>query len=189
MRVPYSVRLLNREHMEVPELKRIIRDSKVHHKHRRDTKYIPTSELPALIRGLYEEHSKIPVRVIHGDSHPHVDKAHDGKAHKRTSILYLEGDGHLFLEDKKIPIRPGLYVEFDAGVKHWTEGSEKPKVMLGPMSERGGPVGSEPIGGKPRRRVSRKKHSRKHNKSNKSLKSRVSARRATKHKTRKHLKR
>lgn len=185
--------------MEVPELKRVIRDSKVHHKHRRDTKYVPTSELPALIRGLYEEHSKIPVRVIHGDSHPHVDKAHDGKAHKRTSILYLEGDGHLFLEDKKIPIRPGLYVEFDAGVKHWTEGSEKPKVMLGPMSERGGPVGAiltgpEPAllsftGGKPRRRVSRKKHSRKHKKGNKSLKSRVSTRRATKHKTRKHLKR
>jgi hypothetical protein len=181
--------------MEVPEVKRIIRDSMVHHKHRRDTKYVPTSELPALIRGLYEEHSKIPVKVIHGDSRPHVDKAHDGKAHKRTSLLYLEGDGHLFLEDKKIPIRPGLYVEFDAGVKHWTEGSEKPKVLLGPMSERGGPVGwPEPVGGqygggKPRKRASRKRHSRKHRRSNKSLKSRVSARRATKHKTRKHLKR
>ena len=127
--------------MNAPEVKRIIRDSLEHSKQRRDTKYIPTAELPALIRSIYAQHAEIPVRVINGDSHPHVDKAHDGKGHKRTSLLYLEGDGHLFLEDTKIPIRPGLCVEFDADVKHWTEGSKKTKVMLGPMSERGGPVG------------------------------------------------
>ena len=127
--------------MNAPEVKRIIHDSLEHSKQRRDTKYIPTAELPALIRSIYAQHAEIPVRVINGDSHPHVDKAHDGKGHKRTSLLYLEGDGHLFLENTKIPIRPGLCVEFDADVKHWTEGSKKTKVMLGPMSERGGPVG------------------------------------------------
>lgn len=141
MRIPHSVKLLDREHLNAPEVKRIIRDSLEHNKQRRDTKYIPTAELPALIRSIYAQHAEIPVRVINGDSHPHVDKAHDGKGHKRTSLLYLEGDGHLFLENTKIPIRPGLCVEFDADVKHWTEGSKKTKVMLGPMSERGGPVG------------------------------------------------
>lgn len=140
MRIPYSVKLLDRGQMDVPEVKRIIRDSLEHSKHSCDTKYVPTAELPALIRSIYAQHPKIPVRVINGDSHPHVDKADDGKAHKRTSLLYLEGDGHLFLEDTKIPIRPGLCVEFDAGVKHWTEGSKKTKVMLGPISERGVPV-------------------------------------------------
>ena len=130
--------------MNAPEVKRIIHDSLEHSKQRRDTKYIPTAELPALIRSIYAQHAEIPVRVINGDSHPHVDKAHDGKGHKRTSLLYLEGDGHLFLENTKIPIRPGLCVEFDADVKHWTEGSKKTKVMLGPMSERGGPVGVGP---------------------------------------------
>ena len=142
MRIPHSIKLLDREHLNAPEVKRIIHDSLEHSKQRRDTKYIPTSELPALIRSIYAQHAEIPVRVINGDSHPHVDKAHDGKGHKRTSLLYLEGDGHLFLEDTKIPIRPGLCVEFDADVKHWTEGSKKTKVMLGPMSERGGPVGA-----------------------------------------------
>lgn len=141
MRIPHSIKLLDREHLNAPEVKRIIRDSLEHSKQRRDTKYIPTAELPALIRSIYAQHAEIPVRVINGDSHPHVDKAHDGKGHKRTSLLYLEGDGHLFLENTKIPIRPGLCVEFDADVKHWTEGSKKTKVMLGPMSERGGPVG------------------------------------------------
>lgn len=140
MRTPHSIKLLDREHLDAPEVKRIIRDSLEHSKHSCDTKYVPTAELPALIRSIYAQHPKIPVRVINGDSHPHVDKADDGKAHKRTSLLYLEGDGHLFLEDTKIPIRPGLCVEFDSGVKHWTEGSKKTKVMLGPMSERGGPV-------------------------------------------------
>lgn len=133
--------------MNAPEVKRIIHDSLEHSKQRRDTKYIPTAELPALIRSIYAQHAEIPVRVINGDSHPHVDKAHDGKGHKRTSLLYLEGDGHLFLENTKIPIRPGLCVEFDADVKHWTEGSKKTKVMLGPMSERGGPVGIGDFGG------------------------------------------
>jgi hypothetical protein len=147
MRIPHSVRLLDREHLDVPEVKRIIRDSLEHSKHSCDTKYVPTAELPALIRSIYAQHPKIPVRVINGDSHPHVDKADDGKAHKRTSLLYLEGDGHLFLGDTKIPIRPGLCVEFDAGVKHWTEGSKKTKVMLGPMSERGGPVRMDNIFG------------------------------------------
>ena len=141
MRIPHSIKLLDGEHLNAPEVKRIIRDSLEHSKQRRDTKYIPTAELPALIRSIYAQHAEIPVRVINGDSHPHVDKAHDGKGHKRTSLLYLEGDGHLFLENTKIPIRPGLCVEFDADVKHWTEGSKKTKVMLGPMSERGGPVG------------------------------------------------
>lgn len=130
----------------MPEVKRIIRDSLEHSKHSCDTKYVPTAELPALIRSIYAQHPKIPVRVINGDSHPHVDKADDGKAHKRTSLLYLEGDGHLFLEDTKIPIRPGLCVEFDAGVKHWTEGSKKTKVMLGPISERGVPVRMSEVG-------------------------------------------
>ena len=133
MRIPHSIKLLDREHLNAPEVKRIIRDSLEHSKQRRDTKYIPTAALPALIRSIYAQHAEIPVRVINGDSHPHVDKAHDGKGHKRTSLLYLEGDGHLFLENTKIPIRPGLCVEFDADVKHWTEGSKKTKVMLGPM--------------------------------------------------------
>ena len=146
MRIPHSIKLLDGEHLNTPEVKRIIHDSLEHSKQRRDTKYIPTAELPALIRSIYAQHAEIPVRVINGDSHPHVDKAHDGKGHKRTSLLYLEGDGHLFLENTKIPIRPGLCVEFDADVKHWTEGSKKTKVMLGPMSERGGPVGVETPG-------------------------------------------
>ncbi len=89
--------------------------------------------------------SSIPLRWIKGDTPAHTDRG----AHpfSETHLIYLtDSPGNLLLDGTPYPIRKGNSYCFSEGISHQTTGTgSEPRLLLGPMSEQGIPVGASGI--------------------------------------------
>jgi hypothetical protein len=84
----------------------------------------------------------IPMRLIKGDSLPHVDRAAD--TFTTTYIVYLDTTpGEFIVGSTAYPIESNTAYVFDEGLEHRTlnTGTE-PRLLLGPMNELAQPVGA-----------------------------------------------
>lgn len=86
----------------------------------------------------------VPMRWIKGDTAPHVDVG--ATAFDKTYLVYLNNsEGSLVIDHAEYPIRENAGYVFNEGLNHKTihTGSE-PRLLLGPMNERGCSVGGPP---------------------------------------------
>ncbi len=89
--------------------------------------------------------SDVPMRWIKGDLAPHKDTG--SEEFNNTYLVYLtDSPGEFIIGDARYPISTGAAYVFNEGLLHETinTGSE-PRLLLGPMSEHGLPVGAGPF--------------------------------------------
>lgn len=86
----------------------------------------------------------VPMRWIKGDTEAHADSG--AGAFARTQLVYLhDSPGSLIVDGTAYPIERGTGYSFNEGLRHATEGAgDEPRLLLGPMSERGFVVGFIP---------------------------------------------
>jgi len=87
--------------------------------------------------------SNVPMRWISGETHPHVDV---GPAHfTNTYLAYItDSAGEFVLDGVSHPISANTAYVFNEGLTHETRNTgTAPRLLLGPMSEGGVPVGSD----------------------------------------------
>jgi hypothetical protein len=89
--------------------------------------------------------SSIPMTWISGDSESHTDVGQENFS--ETILVYVSGpEGSLILGNDIYEIKPNRHFRFPNGTEHRTEGSiGEPRLLIGPMSETGFPVGSPGI--------------------------------------------
>jgi hypothetical protein len=89
--------------------------------------------------------SKLPMRWIKGDTEPHVDAGASKFAN--TYLVYLNSTpGSFFVGNSEYPITANTGYKFSEGLSHRTQDTgDEPRLLLGPMSEQGFPVGSSAI--------------------------------------------
>jgi hypothetical protein len=96
-------------------------------------------------QGLNIDLSKIddlPLRWVKGDTSAHIDK---GETHfSKTHLIYLtDSGGNLVINGELYEMRAGNAYVFNEGLEHSTVHTEDTvRLMIGPMSETGHPVGS-----------------------------------------------
>ena len=80
---------------------------------------------------------KIPMRWIKGDTLAHIDKQKDNSSFAKTYLLYLSDSvGSLVVDNQEYPISKNVAYTFSEGVSHATrDTNDKPRLLLGPMSE------------------------------------------------------
>jgi hypothetical protein len=90
-----------------------------------------------------ENVNQIPMRWIKGDTLPHSDKCKDG-SFDNTYLIYLtDCPGEFIIEDQIYSISKGNAFVFPEGVYHKTINTNlEPRLLLGPMNEKGLAVGS-----------------------------------------------
>jgi hypothetical protein len=83
----------------------------------------------------------IPMRWIKGDSLPHIDTC--GSSFDNTYLMYLtDCPGEFVIEDTSYDIKQGCGFVFPEGVYHKTVNTNnEPRLLLGPMNEKGLAVG------------------------------------------------
>lgn len=84
----------------------------------------------------------LPMRWIKGDTMPHIDRGES--AFTDTYLVYLtDSVGNLIVDDVIYPISAGDAHIFSEGLEHSTinTGNTEARLILGPMSEMGFPVG------------------------------------------------
>jgi len=88
---------------------------------------------------------EIPMRWLRGDMPPQTDTGAD--PFLNTYIVYLtDSRGVLIVDGEEMLIRKGSGVIFRQGLVHETRGTgHEPRLLLGPMSEHGFPVGAEEL--------------------------------------------
>lgn len=90
----------------------------------------------------------IPMRWIKGDTPAHHDNGIATFTH--THLVYLNNSiGSLVVDGVTYPITRGVGYRFSEGLSHETIGTvddTEPRLLLGPMSETGFPVGEEQFG-------------------------------------------
>ena len=88
-----------------------------------------------------ENITSIPMRWIKGDTHPHVDNGTDN--FEKTHLVYLtDSDGQFVIDNISYPIEKGFGYVFNEGLQHETIGTGLiPRLLIGPMSEKGLAVG------------------------------------------------
>ncbi len=88
--------------------------------------------------------TSIPMRWIKGDSSPHVDTG--VRTFSDTYLMYLtDSVGEFVVNGSSYPITQGTAYRFHEGIQHETVGTgDEPRLLLGPMSERGFAVGANP---------------------------------------------
>lgn len=86
--------------------------------------------------------SDVPMRWIQGDTPAHVDSGRC--AFEQTHLVYLtDSEGEFIVGDASYPITRGAAFTFQHGVQHETRRTGlEPRLLIGPMSEQGFPVGS-----------------------------------------------
>lgn len=89
--------------------------------------------------------SKIPMRWMKGDTAPHVDRGAGQFEH--TYLIYLNDvTGEFVLDGQSYPIQKNTGFVFHEGLSHETVNTGlEPRLLLGPMSESGIPVGGANI--------------------------------------------
>ena len=87
----------------------------------------------------------VPMRWIRGDTVAHADVG--PHAFTDTYLVYLtDNEGSFVIDGHDIPIQTGTGVTFREGLVHGTRGTgSEPRLLLGPMSEQGFPVGVSTI--------------------------------------------
>lgn len=87
----------------------------------------------------------IPMRWIRGDTAPHIDRGESSFAN--TYLVYLtDSEGNLVVDGQSYPITAGDAHIFHEGLEHYTiDTGNAERLMIGPMSETGFPVGSPTI--------------------------------------------
>ena len=85
--------------------------------------------------------ASIPMRWIKGDTKPHIDKGRN--SFHNTYLAYLtDSTGQFVIDGEMHPISKGSAYMFSEGQTHETIGTgTEPRLLLGPMSEQGFPVG------------------------------------------------
>jgi hypothetical protein len=83
----------------------------------------------------------VPMRWIRGDTPAHTDVGRS--AFENTYLVYMtDSPGDLIVNGASYPITQGSAYVFSEGAHHETVGTgSEPRLLLGPMSERGFPVG------------------------------------------------
>ena len=86
--------------------------------------------------------ASIPMRWIRGDTLPHIDKGEDH--FNNTYLVYLtDSIGDLLIDGEQYSIVAGDAHIFSEGLEHSTINTKKTdRLMIGPMSETGFPVGA-----------------------------------------------
>ena len=85
--------------------------------------------------------ASIPMRWIKGDTAPHVDRGASDFEH--TYLLYLsDSPGEFIIDSQSYPIEANTGFSFNEGLSHETQGTEGPRLLLGPMNELAEPVGA-----------------------------------------------
>ena len=84
----------------------------------------------------------IPMRWIKGNTKPHIDIG--SQEFNRTYLVYLtDSPGELIIDKISYPISKGNAYVFSEGLSHKTINTGlEPRLLLGPMSENGIPVGA-----------------------------------------------
>lgn len=84
----------------------------------------------------------IPMRWIKGDTAPHVDRGE--RDFSTTYLIYLsDSRGNFIINEESFDINKGSAFVFNEGLSHETVGTENDeRLLIGPMSEFGFPVGS-----------------------------------------------
>ena len=94
----------------------------------------------------FSQMNTIQMRWIKGDTKPHIDR---GNLHSfdKTYLAYLtDSTGDLVIDGIPHPISKGNAFIFSEGLQHETIGTgSEPRLLLGPMSEQGIPVGAATI--------------------------------------------
>jgi len=95
--------------------------------------------------GLSTLPSAVPLRWIKGDTPAHTDRGTRSFSH--THLAYVtDSPGELLLDSTPHLIRKGHHYTFSEGIPHETTGTgSEPRLLLGPMSEQGIPVGASGI--------------------------------------------
>lgn len=95
--------------------------------------------------GVALNNTAVPMRWIKGDTHPHFD--HCAHAFERTHLVYLtDSTGDLIVDGERHAITKGSAHVFPEGLPHETVGTGcEPRLLVGPMSERGVAVGGVSI--------------------------------------------
>lgn len=89
--------------------------------------------------------NELPMMWVKGDTNKHVDKSEEG-SFNYTNLIYITDDtngGELVIDGKSFPIKRGNGYCFNEGLEHETVGTDtdKMRLMIGPISEKGFPVG------------------------------------------------
>ena len=84
----------------------------------------------------------LPMRWIKGDTMPHIDQG--DSSFLKTHLIYLtDSIGSLFVDGQEYTINAGDAHIFSEGLEHYTINTgDNERLILGPMSESGFPVGS-----------------------------------------------
>jgi hypothetical protein len=108
-----------------------------------------SAPLPAATRSRLQETlglnlstmDSVPMRWIRGDTPAHVDVGRS--AFEKTYLVYMnDSPGSLIVDGVPHPITQGTAYVFSEGAHHETVGTgSEPRLLLGPMSERGFAVG------------------------------------------------
>lgn len=87
----------------------------------------------------------LPLMWISEDSSSHIDTGEE--AFEETILVYLQEDGgSLIIGEESYEIKQNRCFRFPKGLEHRTEGSlGQPRLLIGPMSETGFPVGAPGI--------------------------------------------
>ena len=82
------------------------------------------------------------MRWIKGDTMPHIDQGES--SFLKTHLIYLtDSIGSLFVDGQEYTINAGDAHIFSEGLEHYTINTgDNERLILGPMSESGFPVGS-----------------------------------------------
>lgn len=85
--------------------------------------------------------SDVPMRWIRGDTPAHEDSGESD--FEQTHLAYLtDSEGEFVIGETSYPIKKGTGFTFNHGITHETRGTgAEPRLLIGPMSEQGFPVG------------------------------------------------
>jgi hypothetical protein len=101
-----------------------------------------SSELSGILRDqLGINTDEVPMRWIQGDTPAHVDRG--ARAFETTTLIYVtDSPGEIRIGETTFPIEQGTAYRFAEGEHHETMNTgTQPRLLLGPMSERGFAVG------------------------------------------------
>lgn len=105
-----------------------------------------TEELKTQLENMLSIHlsnvATLPMRWIKGDTMPHIDQGE--ASFLKTHLIYLtDSIGSLFVDGQEYTINAGDAHIFSEGLEHYTINTgDNERLILGPMSESGFPVGS-----------------------------------------------
>jgi hypothetical protein len=94
--------------------------------------------------GLSENALYIPMMWINNDMSTHIDSG-EGEFNETMLVYISDCQGSLVINDNSYEIKQNRAFKFQKGLEHSTENTgNEPRLLIGPMSESGFPVGAAP---------------------------------------------